>query len=72
LDYFVVFGEDHLRHILADFVAHYNGDRPHQGKGNRPLTGPDPPDWCGAVAPENVLCDERLGGLLKHYRRRAG
>ena len=29
----LVFGEAHLRHILAEYVAHYYQERPHQGWG---------------------------------------
>ncbi len=27
-------GERHLRHMIADFVAHYHGERNHQGISN--------------------------------------
>ena len=39
LDHFVVFGQDHLRHLINEFVTYYHRWRPHQGLGNRPLTG---------------------------------
>jgi putative transposase len=76
LDHFIVFGEKHLRYLLSEYLAHYNGDlggeRPHQGLGNVPLAPviPAPP------APEDastkgIICRQRLGGLLKHYYRRA-
>ena len=35
LDQFVIFGEAHLRHLLAEFVQHYNRERYHQGKGGK-------------------------------------
>jgi putative transposase len=45
LDHFVVFGEDHLRHLLSEFTDYYHRCRPHQGLGNRPLSGePTPAD----------------------------
>src|ERR1019366_9459225 len=34
LDQFIVFGEDHLRHLVNEYVAHYLEERPHQGVGN--------------------------------------
>jgi putative transposase len=69
LDHFVVFGEKHLRHLLTEFLTHYNSERPHQGIGNVPLTE-DPP----GVLPfprGRVQCRKRLGGLLRHYHRAA-
>ena len=71
LDHFIVFGEAHLRHIINEYLKHYNEERPHQGLSNVPL-----PDAAGetstlAFPSGEVVCEERLGGLLKHYRRAA-
>lgn len=71
LDHFVVFGETHLRHIVNEFVDYYNHLRPHQTKDNSPLTGANPPEYSRAIDPMSIICDERLGGLLKHCRRKA-
>ena len=59
----IIFGEGHLRRVLAEYVAHYNAERPHQGLHNRPINGTP------AIGNGEVVADERLGGLLKHYRR---
>lgn len=61
----ILFGVGHLRRVLTNYVEHYNRDRPHQGIGNRLVTPPawDPPTDGAVVA------DERLGGLLRSYRR---
>jgi hypothetical protein len=32
LDYFVVFGEQHMNYVDSEMVAHYHEERPHQGK----------------------------------------
>jgi len=69
LDHFVVFGESHLRHVVNEYVAHYLDERPHQSLGNRPPCGTGPPPGKGSA--ESVVCQQRLGGLLKHYRRAA-
>ena len=67
LDHFVVLGEDHLRHIVGEYVAYFNAERPHQAMGNSPLTEPT-----GTVPTDGeVRCQERLGGLLRHYYRKA-
>ena len=77
LDHFVVLGERHLRHLTAEFLAHYNFERPHQGVGNVPLTvdrPPDPTDDEPVLVPfpaDRVRCRSRLGGLLRHYHRDA-
>lgn len=84
LDYFVVFGEQHMDHIVSEMVTHYHEERPHQAKKNDPLvaTAPEadptkakrkkedepPPD---VISVSQIECRQRLGGLLKHYYRKA-
>ena len=67
LERLILFGPEHLRRALNAFVAHYRLERPHQGVGNRVLT------VSAGRGPENgeVVADERLGGLLRSYRRTA-
>jgi len=67
LNNFIVLGERHLRYLVSQFVEHYLKERPHQSKDNAPLSGTPPP-----LEPHGeIICHERLGGLLKHYTRRA-
>ncbi len=66
-----VFGEDHLNHIVSCFVEYYNTLRPHQGVENVPLAGTVPEEQTATVDPDEVVCKEWLGGVLKHYARRA-
>ena len=63
----MLFGEGHLRRALSSFAAHYHLDRPHQGIGNERIapSKDEPPDG------NRVVVDERLGGLLRSYRRSA-
>ena len=65
----ILFGERHLSRALAEFSAHYHGERNHQGKGNR-LPFPEPGDG-PKQRDRTVECRHRLGGLLKCYGRAA-
>jgi len=70
LDHFVVFGEAHLRHLIAEYEDYYNHQRPHQSLDNRPLSG-EPPPTSETISASKVQSTERLGGLIKHYYHRA-
>ena len=63
----ILFGEGPLSRTLAEFSAHYHGERNHQGEGNH-LLFPS-----GGLKFDNpvVTCRHRLGGLLKYYSRAA-
>jgi putative transposase len=67
LDRMVFFGERSLRRALAEFVAHYHGERNHQGLGNCLI---EPGEEVGRGEGE-VACRNRLGGLLRYYHRKA-
>jgi len=72
LDHFVTFGERHLEYLLREYEEHYNTVRPHQGIGNRTIgIVAMPPPRGGLADPAEVECEARLGGLLRHYHRRA-
>jgi hypothetical protein len=59
-------GERHLRRTMAEFVAHYHGERNHQGLGNELIDRlPQQP------ARGFVRRWQRLGGILSFYRRAA-
>ena len=63
----ILFGEESLSRVLTEYTAYYHRERNHQGKSNL-LLFPDAevPRRGGAVE-----CHQRLGGLLKYYRRAA-
>jgi len=60
----VFFGEPRLREVITSYLAHYHGERAHQGIRNQRIESV--PSGSG-----DVRCHERLGGLLKHYYRAA-
>ena len=66
LDKMFIFGERHLRYVINQYVAHYLTERPHKVLGRR-IVEPETP----MPAEGEVLCRERLGGLLKTYYRQA-
>jgi putative transposase len=78
LDHFVIFGTKHFDHLVAEWLEHYHIERPHQAKENEVLVLPKS-DRKGRAKyrnwdkgrPEGIDCRERLGGLLKHYYRKA-
>lgn len=72
LDRMLALGEAHLNHLVREYVAHFNTERPHQALGNRPLPDVARPEPPVLPFPEGgVVCEQRLGGLLKHHRRAA-
>jgi putative transposase len=69
LDHFLILGEKHLDHLIQEFAEYYHTARPHQGDGknNEPLVA-----FKFAESDNGrVCCSQRLGGLLKHYYRKA-
>ena len=67
LDRMIFFGEQALRNAVGEFLAHYHGERNHQGMDNRIL---EPGGEVGQLQGE-ILCHERLGGTLRYYHREA-
>ena len=65
----ILFGVGPLSRALAEFSAHYHGERNHQGKNNL-LLFPKPGEEFDHRG-HTVLCRQRLGGLLKYYSRAA-
>ena len=64
----VPLGENHLRWLLSGFLAHYHGERHHQGLDST-LIDPDPTTTNNTRG--RILCRPRLGGMLRHYYREA-
>jgi len=72
LNHFFCFSLRQLDHIVQTYALYHNRFRPHQGLGNRPLRACGDPELQDAeVQQASILCQRWLGGLLKHYYRRA-
>ncbi len=60
-------GERHLRKTVKEYTGHYNLECNHQELENELIEKTSHPANEGGA----VECRERLGGILKHYYRRA-
>ncbi len=67
-DQMLIFGERHLRTILAQYEAHYNGRRPHRSRQLRP---PRPDHPAADRSQERIQRRPVLGGLINEYERAA-
>jgi putative transposase len=64
LDHLILFSEEQLRYVLAEYLKYYHHERIHQG-----LNKIIEPQHEGNQG--EIICIERLGGLLKSYQRKA-
>ena len=68
LDHLLIYGEQHLRQILAEYAQHYNEHRPHQSREQRPpLHEPGQPVDVTA----RIKRRQAVHGLISEYRRTA-
>jgi putative transposase len=67
-DRMLILGQRHLRTILAQYEAHYNGRRPHRSRQLRP---PRPDHPVADLSQERIKRRPVLGGLLNEYERAA-
>jgi transposase InsO family protein len=67
-DRILIFGERHLRTILAQYSTHYNGRRPHRALR---LLPPQPDHPASDLAHRRIKHRPVLGGLLNEYERTA-
>jgi transposase InsO family protein len=64
LDHLILFSEEQLRYVLSEYLQYYHHERIHQGINK-------------IIEPQHeanqgeIICIERLGGLLKSYHRKA-
>ena len=65
LDRMLIVGCRQLRPVLAEYVAHYNGHRPHRALGQAPPLRPGVP--VVLAPPAMIVRRDRLGGLIHEY-----
>jgi hypothetical protein len=68
IDRMLIFGERHLRTVLAEYETHYNGRRPHRSRQIRP---PRPDHPVADLSQSRIQRRPVLGGLINEYERAA-
>jgi len=64
LGHLILLSEEQLRYVLTEYLKHYHHERIHQGINK--IIEPQ-----HEVNQGEIICIERLGGLLKSYHRQA-
>ena len=67
-DRMLIFGERHLRSVLARYAVHYNRQRPHR---SLKLSPPRPTSPVPAVVDGRIRRRAILGGLVNEYETAA-
>jgi putative transposase len=68
LDRMLIFGRRHLEGVLAEYIAHYNGHRPHRSLGQQaPLTLGTHPAPSRDPDLARLRRTDKLGGLIREY-----
>jgi len=69
LDRTLIFGRRHLDRVLASYVAHYNGHRPHRSLDQQaPLRVETKPASIGNPELARLRRTDKLGGLIHEYK----
>ncbi len=71
LDWMIPLNQRHLRSVLAEWMSHYNRERPHSTLGPGVPENPTRPTTLTGhrlPAAHRVVVSPRLGGLHHHYR----
>ena len=63
-DRMLIFGERHLRSVLAEYARHYNGRRPHRSRRLRP---PRPDHPAADISQQRIKRRATLGGPIHEY-----
>jgi hypothetical protein len=66
-DHLLVVGRRHLERVLADYVAHYNGHRPHRSLQLRTPERPAAPPLPGPPTITAIRRRALIGGLINEY-----
>jgi putative transposase len=67
-DRILILNQRHLHAVLAEYVQHYNGRRPHRSRELRP---PRPTHPMANLNHQRIKRQRLLGGLINEYERAA-
>ena len=67
-DRMLICSQRHLRVVLAEYVQHYNGRRPHRARDLRP---PQPTHPVAELSQQRIKRRPILSGLINEYERAA-
>ena len=67
-DRMLILSQRHLHAVLAEYVRHYNGRRPHRSRELRP---PRPTHPVADLSSQRIKRQRLLGGLINEYERAA-
>ena len=65
LNQMIFFGQDHLERVTREYMIHYHRERNHQALNNELIEPVELPKT------GEILVNQRAGGLLKFYYRKA-
>jgi hypothetical protein len=71
LDRILIYNTRHLLAVLGEYLTHYNGHRPHQGRGQRPPDRQTLPPPVMDLDARRVRRHKVLGGLVNEYSQAA-
>ena len=72
LNKMIFFGEESLRKTIREFMIQYHEERNHQGLENNLIEPQNIISIKDATNPTGeIICKERIGGILKYYHRKA-
>jgi len=71
LDRILIYNTRHLLAVLREYLAHYDGHRPHQGRGQRPPDRENLPAPVTELSVARVRRRNALHGLINEYEQAA-
>jgi len=68
LDRMLIFGRRHLERVLSEYIAHYNGHRPHRALAQLAPLNVEPPPHFSDPEPRDLRRSDAAFGLIHEYR----